>query len=895
MAVANTVQGLNNVIDLLKNILDTLKDDQKAVQPGDVSSTSRITAKSSSDLKISSTVNELNALGGLKKNISNKAGSFVNIISTITSKETLSGITKFALMSKTGIFKMFATGIDMMVDALNRLGNIKVSKSKLKTFTTVLETVKGSTKIFTDALYSLAGVIVVAAAIGVFAALAWPQILIGFGVLTATMAGVIVIVFLMNKLINFLYGSKVGVATGTNDMIADVKFGADVLIFQQVAKIFLYLAGIVVVAAAVGLLAQIAMPQILSGLALIGGLFIVVTGMILLFGKILNTILKGDVDAGVNFGIGIGAIAMTVMILYSLAFLVVLAAGVGVLAEKARPQIWKGFVIIGAIFVIITGLVFLIAWLSTFIQRELLGKTAGILALVGFTVFIFAFTTLTVTLLAATTKKINEAGGQKEVWKTVGMVGAIIGAMALLAVGLAALSLLVTPAGVWAAAGVIFAIGYTINSVGKVIETIVDVLFKIDEYKKNHENRDPFEGMGLIGLRIGWFLTTLVAGLAPAGVALLVIGSSIKDINRLMDTVSKFIDMVGKFVADGNKLKPIIGRNSDGTAIYGEAIDIVKISEVIGNSFVTFVDILSEQFKKMDNKTAKTIKKYGKSLNKIMDPVASFIDIVTEKYDKLEKADLNSKAKSIATTFTSFTAELAKGMAEADRNAQGSGWQRVGYWFKDIFSSGARRTKKWAETGSAALDMVANLSNVIDLLTQYDISEDGKTITYKDENGNPHTENLNFVGIASIITNLNNALSDISDDNISNLEKLGSSFEKFEEIIVKNQEKNIKAIKEYTKAIKEMTDEFKNAAGAIDKVNGLQLPETTSNKSFAAAQYQPTYNSGSTAVASTPQQTTQAIDGGDLAEAIKEGLNGAILKVSFSDSIEEFTAELAIS
>ena len=63
MAVTNTVQGLNCVIDLLKNILDETKSNSdKTVQPRDVSSTSRTTANNKTNIQ------DLHTLNSISKN-----------------------------------------------------------------------------------------------------------------------------------------------------------------------------------------------------------------------------------------------------------------------------------------------------------------------------------------------------------------------------------------------------------------------------------------------------------------------------------------------------------------------------------------------------------------------------------------------------------------------------------------------------------------------------------------------------------------------------------------------------------------------------------------------------------------------------------------------------------
>lgn len=915
MAVSNTVQGLNNVVDLLKNILDTLKDDQKAVQPKDVSSTSKVTAnKKSNDSKLSKSIDDINALNKLKKNVSEKAGSFVNVIKTLSSKEVLNGITRFALLSKTGIFAVFASGIDTMVNAINRIGRINVSNKKLKLFTTVLNTLKDVTKVFTDTLYSLAGIVVVAAAIGVFAVFAWPQILIGFAVITATMAGVILIIGLMSKFVTFLYGGGIkGKATGASDTIAGVKFATNVLLFQKVAEIFLYLAGIIVVAAAVGLLAQIAMPQIITGLLLIGAVCFLVMGLIMIMGKFANRLLGGAKGPGGGFGgltkgaqqkglelaIGIGAIAFTVMILYSLAFLVVLAAGVGLLAQHAWLQIFIGFGMIALMLVIIGGLVWLIGKIANSAKSVMTLKTAGMVALIGAMVVIFTITTFTVLMLALTTAAIDKAGGHKQVLYTAGIVVGIIVVMSVIAAALAGLAVLVTPVAMAAAAAVIFAIGYVINAIGNTINSIVDVLLKINDYKRAHNNEDPFEGAGMIGLKIGWFVSTLSIALVPAALTVGLIGGKINKIKKLVDMVSDFVNIISKFAGDGDSLRPILGYNDDGTPKLGQPINMQNVAKVISSSFSIFVGILSETIGKLSRKSAKTIKKYGKALNKIMDPVASFIEIATQENEKLNNADLIPKARNIASIMTAFTTEISRGMLEADNAARNSTWQQ----FKNLFTSGlfeifhnrARRTREWAETGSAALDMLGNLGNLFDLLTMYTVSSDGKHLTYKKENGEEVVEDLDFTGYAALFKHIISCIEPINEEKITNIENLGTAFEDFEDIIIKNQEKNIKAIKEYTAAIKEMSLEFKNAANAIKDVNKLDMPEfksgsATSKSSTSSA----ATASQTTAVASTPQQTN-SINGSDIVDAIKEGLNGSILNVSFNDSIEEFTAELSIS
>ena len=876
MAVSNTVQGLNNVVDLLKNILDTLKDDQKAVQPKDVSSTSKVTAnKKSNDANLSKSVDDINAISKLEKNTTEKAGSFVNIIRTITSKSVINGIMKFGMLKMTGMFKAFSTGVKLLVEAINQINEINVTNKKLKSFMTVSNTINNTAKTFIKSLYALAGFVVVAAGIGLLAQFAWPQILIGFGVIVAIITGLALITGLIFTLTKFIFKNNTGAELNVPQ-------------FAQMAQLFLYLSGIVVVAAAVGLLAQFAWPQILIGFLAIAGIMILLSGIMLLTNKL-----------GENFKDSAIGLAWVVGCLYALALLVVISYGLGLLIREHWKEILIGFGMIIFMIACVSLIILGLAAISNIIKNTDAFNSIRLTLIVIAGVMLVS--ALTVLLITKTAEKIKELGGSQRVWEVIGMIGAILlGISAIVGVLIFVASLKgIGTTAIVVVAALLFSIGYVINAIGNTINSIVDVLLKIDEYKKNHENRDPFEGAGMIGLKIGWFVSTLSVALVPAALAVGLIGGKINKIKKLVDMVSDFVNIISKFAGDGNSLRPILGYNDDGTPKLGQPINMQNVAKVISSSFSIFVNILGETIGKLSQKSARTVKKYGKALNKIMDPVASFIEIATKENEKLNNADLISKAKNIASIMTAFTTEISRGMLEADNAARNS----IGQQLKNLFTSGsleiftnrARRTRKWAETGSAALDMIGNLGNLFDLLTMYTISPDGKYLTYKKENGEEVVEKLDFTGYSALFKNIVSSIEPINKEKITNIENLGTAFEDFENIIIKNQEKNIKAIKEYTAAIKEMSLEFKNAANAIKDVNKLDMPEFKSSSATSKSSTSSAATaSQTTAVASTPQQTN-SISGSDIVDAIKEGLNGAILNVSFSDSVEEFTAELGIS
>ena len=404
MAVSNTVQGLNNVVDLLKNILDTLKDDQKAVQPKDVSSTSKVTAnKKSNDSKLSKSIDDINAISKLEKNATKKAGSFVNIITTITSKSVINGIMKFGMLKMTGIFKAFSSGVKLLVEAINQINEIDISNKKLKSFMTVSNTINNTAKTFIKSLYALAGFVVVAAGIGLLAQFAWPQILIGF--------------------------------------------------------------------------------------LAIAGIMILLSGIMLLTNKL-----------GENFKDSAIGLAWVVGCLYALALLVVISYGLGLLIREHWKENLIGFGMIIFMIACVSLIILGLAAISNIIKNTDAFNSIRLTLIVIAGVMLVS--ALTVLLITKTAEKIKELGGSQRVWEVIGMIGAILlGISAIVGVLIFVASLKgIGTTAVVVVAALLFSIGYVINAIGNTINSIVDVLLKIDEYKKNHENRDLFEGAGMIGL-----------------------------------------------------------------------------------------------------------------------------------------------------------------------------------------------------------------------------------------------------------------------------------------------------------------------------------------------------------------------------------------------------------
>lgn len=963
MAVTNTVQGLNCVIDLLKNILDATKsNDDKTVQPRDVSSTSRVTANIQSP---AIETEGLNSLNSINKGIENKAKSYVSIIKTITSKDTVSGIKTLASLQGLGVLTMFNKAIDTIVNSLNLLNNMKVSKANVTNFVTVINSITNIITAFTDIIFSIGKVMLAAVGLGALFIIAWPMILLGFAGVAATAIGVLGIIKLMVVVQTFLFGSAPG---------STLKNAAQAIIFKQMTEIFLYLGAIMVVAAGVGLLAEYAGPYIMSGIAWMAGVMLGIMGIMFLANMVSKNVMFGVVSIGI-----------IIASLYAVSLLIFIAAGVGVFTENFYDKILIGFGAIASVMVgvaLIMALVkltekfivsskvvssialligtLLLASLLVTVSIEVgkvvmdnfrtvmigLGSLAGMVVALSIVMSLIGKLTdfagagsvlkgigliiLMVGVLSVTSfmikgvinleNDVKAGGGWTTIWKTIGMIGGVVGALLTVA-GLLGASKSIALA-IAIGLGLIGGITLILLGLSKVIRNVVDTAIIINEARE----KNAFDGIENAARSIGSAISTLVKELLPASWRAVLLFPAITPLNMLMNTISKFVRIVSKFGKDPNAITPVEVDENGKVISTGEKTNIGQIAQNIAIAFSVFLKNLSDGLKSADIEGLKHSRKVSRLMNRIINPISKFAEVIVNVGNNPNfindpktgkpKADIIQIGTNIANVFVN----LVKIIDDNLKNIE--------------ISRG--KIKKLAK-----MEGVVNaIGGTLELLTKYKVAEDGKSITIIDENGKSRTHIIDFSGIGTVLKDLNTNLGGVNISNIEDfsdwagkdissssiwtilnkvemfdadstaLEKNAANVKIFQEewtkldnIMFKDSKNKLKALKEYKETMAELCKVLKEMSESTEKISQMTLPNvnTTNNSNGGILDRVFKKENTSTAVDSQNNNAVnnvsqqQPINSSEIADAIKSGLTGSIVKLSFRDSTEDFVADLMLS
>lgn len=963
MAVTNTVQGLNCVIDLLKNILDATKsNDDKTVQPRDVSSTSRVTANIQNP---AIETEGLNSLNSINKGIENKAKSYVSIIKTITSKDTISGIKTLATLQKLHVLMMFSQAIDTIVNSLNLLNNMKVTKANVTNFVTVINSITNIITAFTDIIFSIGKVMLAAVGIGALFIIAWPMILLGFAGVAATAIGVLGIIKLMVVVQTFLFGSAPG---------STLKNAAQAIIFKQMTEIFLYLGAIMVVAAGVGLLAEYAGPYIMSGIAWMTGVMIGVMGIMFLANMVSKNVMFGVVSIGI-----------IIASLYAVSLLIFIAAGVGVFTEHFYDKILIGFAAIASVMVgvaLIMALVkltekfivsskvvssialligtLLLASLLVTVSIEVgkvvtdnfrtvmigLGSLAGIVVALSIVMSLIGKLTdfagagsvlkgigliiLMIGVLSVTSimikgvinleNDVKAGGGWATIWKTIGMIGGVVGALLAVA-GLLGASKSIALA-IAIGLGLIGGITLILLGLSKVIRNVVDTAILINEARE----KNAFDGIENAARSIGSAISTLVKELLPASWRAVLLFPAITPLNMLMNTISKFVKIVSKFGKDPNFITPVEVDENGKVISTGEKTNIGQIAQNIAIAFSVFLKNLSDGLNKADIEGLKHSRKVSRLMNRIINPISKFAEVISNVGNNPNfindpetgkpKADIIQIGTNIANVFVNLVKIIDDNLKTIE------------------ISRG--KIKKLAK-----MEGVVNaIGGTLELLTKYKVAEDGKSITIIDENGKSRTHIIDFSGIGTVLKDLNTNLGGVNISNIEDfsdwagkdissssiwtilnkvemfdadstaLEKNAANVKIFQEewtkldnIMFKDSKNKLKALKEYKETMAELCKVLKEMSESTEKISQMTLPNvnTTNNSNDGILDRVFKKENTSTAVDSQNNNAVnnvsqqQPINSSEIADAIKSGLTGSIVKLSFRDSTEDFVADLMLS
>lgn len=937
MAVTNTVQGLNCVIDLLKNILDATKsNDDKTVQPRDVSSTSRVTANIQSP---TIETEGLNSLNSINKRMENKAKLYVSIIKTITSNDTISGIKTLASLQRLGVLTMFNKAIDSIVNSLNLLNNMKVSKAKVTNFVTVINSITNVITAFTDIIFSIGKVMLAAIGLGALFIVAWPMILLGFAGVTATMMGVLGIIKIMMGIQKLLFGGM-----NTVDSVMNIA------IFKMMTEIFVYLGGIMLTAAAIGILSIFAAPYILEGFKWMAGVMVGVLGIMWL---------ASNVSESIKFGLL--AIGTIIASLYAISLLIFIAAGVGAFSERFSPQILIGFgwiigittlitVVVlaiskaknitvkynviasigllaismiavgllvmvmnnvgktvidnaGVVFagigtmlvmmIALSGLMWVIGKITNSIDSTSTLKGIALILLLGITI---SAMTLVIQSLINVQDKVETAGGWESVWEVLGHIGMLIGSITVIA-GLLGMSKSVAIA-IGIGLGIIGGITLILLGLSKVIRNIVDTAIVIGEANE----RKAFDGIENAAKSIGSAISTLVKELLPAAKSAKSLIPAIVPLNMLMNTISKFVKIVSKVGGDPNFMVPTeVDENGNIKTSYAK-VNMQLVALNIATAFTSFVETLSSKLKSADIDGLKNAKVVSRLMKRIINPISEFVKVVqnvAKDPNFVTPVELNDDgsvknsgsgvnigqvAQNIANTFIILVNSIDKHLSS-------------------IEMSGGKIRKL------AKMEGVVNaIRGTMELLTKFKVTSDGTThqITLTDDKGQQRTITAEFSGLNELLSSLNTELKDVKTNNIEDLADLTPNITTFHEewakldnIMFSDSNRKLKVLKEYKETMAELCKVLKDMSESTEKISQMKLPDVgVSENGTHSNQIKQPINT-STAVDSQNNKSINnvqpIINTSEIADAIKTGLSGSVVKFTFNDSIEDFIADMTLT
>ena len=721
--VSNTIQGLNQTLDLLSQILQEVRKtnaERKDIQPGDVSSSTKTaTSSETSSVDIKNTVEAINAINKVDtKDIVEKSSAINETLKIITSKQLAGGIFGFGILSAMGLVKAFNKGIHLLFETMSTISNMNINTKNLSEINKVVKSFTESVNEMMKLMLKLTGFIVACVAVGAIGIYFYKEIFTGFGIIATIATGV-----------GLLYWGFSYIAKYAENASED---------FITFTKSLYSLAGVILVAAAVGALASIASNIIWKGLWIIGVTVFATIGLYFL----LQLAGKYASDKETNF------ITFTYA-LYSLAGIVLVAAAVGVIAHFWSKFIWKGLGMIAVTTLMTIGLFALVnlaGRLATNSVKEFLMFTyalyslAGIVlvaTLVGFittkwseyvwkglgiigltvlgTIGLFALVNLAGTIasgampsfllmivgiagLALVTqyiiyigKQLEEAGGATNAFKVLGIMTTLIlavGGLAALAGGISSL-LLVGSIAIAAMGGVLllmskvivdlfdtytriggttsysrinivfdamkivatrmaslmFEIGtanpfkavimangiITLKNIAKVTNELATTLTVILDAAKTIDEiggvKTFDEKSASLTTAITTFIKETFAALNPYKDCAKEFKKLLKPIAGLINLSSKFVKMLSKYTMVGDNLAPIF-YNEDGSYTIGAPVNIKSSAATIANAFVIFTETIMDRLKKYDKKQAKAVKKVAQTINTMMGPVNKFANIM---------------------------------------------------------------------------------------------------------------------------------------------------------------------------------------------------------------------------------------------------------------------------
>lgn len=1027
MAVTNTVQGLNCVIDLLKNILDATKsNDDKAVQPKDISTTTKTAANI---VNAAPQINGLSQLNSVSKSTENSAHVYANVINIITSKDVISGINKLILLNKGGMLKHLDSIMETIINAINKIDDLKVSPQQAKTFATVLNTIGSVVQTMTNVIKSLGNVMLSAAGLGLLFIVAWPLILVGFAGITLTMLGVLSIVKFMTFIQGILFGTNIAGAVNPGKGITS---GIQVLLFKQMVEIFLSLsviilvaagvgllsqyafkqiligfgvitlvigailvltafikyavqyimgmtkgvgrssgnlgflsagdkkgmmttmmsvgviaamtvimfaiAGLIVIAATLGLLAQIAWKQILIGFGAISLVIVAIVGIMWGIKKAVDWIMKDKTSIGNVMGVGnsmellktVGSVALLVVTMLAISLLVIVSAAVGAIAMEYYTQIGAGVAAIG---IMLVGVMIILRALSNMTRNINIKQTLKSIGLLSLLIVVISMTSLVMIVIAKVATAVNDAGGWGNVWTVLANVAGVIVSMSVLIIAIGALTKIPgIDAIIYTGLGIIAGISLVLFVLSKAIRNFVDTAILIGEAK----DKNAFDGIIWASAKIGLAISAMTTALMPAAAMSMSLIPALIPLNLLMSTISKFVNIISRVGNDPNFITPVQLDENGNIISTGEKANIGQIAQNIANSFKIFIETLVPAFDDISMRGVRRMARSAKKLNKILDPISKFADIISKIGNDpnfiamIDTKELDSNGETKVTKHVKVL-EISKNISSAFSTFVST----LALELENIETSNVKKFKKLAK-GEGIIGLI---SGFMEIFTKYRVSDDGKTLYTKDDNGKEIPNTISSVGIAKMIKDLNTEFGkieygkiqefaeDFADINISsssiwsilntvemfnenestlekntaNIKLFTEEWTKLDNIMFKDSDKKLQALREYKKVMEELRDVLKTMSESTEKISNMKLPGVPDNlHNDAPSSYKNVPQQPQTIVTAVDAQNNNAINNNsfnpsDIADAIKTGLSGSVVKFTFNDSTEDFIADMMLT
>ena len=715
----NAVQGLNQTIDLLQRILTAVESgnaSSRAASPRNLSTTLR-TATATGTISavngVGAAVSSLSPLSKIGKKTVASADDMATVIKTVSSKEVIGGVMR--LGAARPFMGLFAGSMKLLVEAINVISSLRVTQKKIQSFSKAMSSLeKDVVKPLTRLLMSLPILILVCGAIGFLAKGTFKTIMIGFGVLA--LIGTMTVALLIGLNFAVAWASKISGKSITSKS----KSGVPPVVNDMLA-IMLSFTGILLLSGLVGMLGKRHFKTIMSGFWMIAKIGMIVGAILIGFNLVMGIVkmissasLIGSLSKN-KTGITVPGVKDMAIIMLSFAAMILIATGVGLLVRKNFLTITLGLQMIGLIAIGMTVVMAVLGLIGKHVGQGL-KDVAHSMLMISLSLLIITGVIYAITHVA---KQMN-AVGKESVLDTISIVTKMLMRVALLAMGLMLLSTIVPDASIKLVIGVMAVVTVAMLAMVGCLFAIIKVAEKIADYKKANDGKDPFEVVSSIAPSIAKMILILGGSLALAYTISPLLTFHILALGKLVNVISKFVDLVSKYEADGENITPVF--YNDGVITKGAKVNIIQVATNIASALGKFVSTLVTELDDVSVRDVKKMAKIGERLGKLVKPVSSFVNMVKDfsadgknvnihRYDKngniirTDSVNMELVATNISTAFSVFAKMMDKTLDDID----------IDYWA--------------ARQGERLGKLVNPISTFIDCLSKINITGEGDDLT----------------------------------------------------------------------------------------------------------------------------------------------------------------------